>query len=142
MGKTRVQTRVEPDTKSQIDEYAEARDIGDAEALRRLIRSGLAAEGHPVTAADGGTKSLLERLAAPSTVGLSAIFLLFSAALMGLAGVLASNGTLAAALVTLGISTVLMLLALGTVWAAVLAQLALAQPLRGLVFNVEESETA
>jgi hypothetical protein len=145
MGKTRVQTRVEPDTKSQIDDYAEDRDIGDAEALRRLIRSGLAAEGHAVTTADGGpeTNTLLERLAAPLTVGIGAALLAFAAGLMTAAGLLAANGSLAVALVALGLSTVFMILAAGTVVTAALAQLALARPLRGLVgLAVEESETA
>jgi len=142
MAKEPITTRLDADTKQQVENYADEHDIGQTEAARRLIRAGLAEEGYPVAATDGGAKTLLERIAAPSTVMLGSVFLLVSAGLMGLAGVLASNGTFAGAFVTLGLSTVLMLLAVGTIITATLAQLALAQPLRGLVFNVEESETA
>jgi hypothetical protein len=142
MAKEPLTTRLDADTKQQVEEYANEHDIGQTEAARRLIRAGLAEEGYPVAATDGGAKTLLERLAAPSTVMLGSVFLLVSAGLMALAGLLASNGSFAGAFVTLGLSTVLMLLAVGTIITATLAQLALAQPLRGLVLNVEESETA
>jgi len=146
MGKEPLTTRLDADTKQEVENYAEDRDIGQTEAARRLIRSGLAAEGHPVTTTDGSgpeTNTLLERLAAPLTVGIGAALLAFAAGLMTAAGLLAANGSLAVALVALGLSTVFMLLAAGTVVTAALAQIALARPLRGLVgLAVEESETA
>jgi len=125
MGKQRVQTRVEPDTKNRIDEYAEDRDIGDAEALRRLIRSGLANEGHPVTAADGG--SPLERLASPKTVLLGVGLMLLATAALG--GALVTSFTLPLAIV----GTVIVTLGVLTIWTATLAQIALAKPLKGLL---------
>jgi CheY-like chemotaxis protein len=146
MGKEPLTTRLDADTKQEVENYADERDIGQTEAARRLIRSGLAAEGHAVTTADGGpeAKTLLERLASPLTVIIGGALLAFATGLMTAAGLLASNGTLTAAVVALGLSTVIMALATGTVVTAALAQLALARPLRGLVFDadVEESETA
>lgn len=117
MGKTRVQTRVEPDTQQQINEYAEERDIGDAEAVRRLIRSGLANEGYPVTAADGGTRTFLEQLAAPRSMMFAGLLMTLSAVLMAATVPLASS-SLAAAFVTLVLGTVTMTLAAAVVVAA------------------------
>lgn len=142
MGKSRVQTRVEPDTKHQIDEYAEDRDIGDAEALRRLIRAGLAAEGHPVTAADGGTKPLLERLAAPRTVGIGALIGLLGVGFMSLAGLFVNSGDLMVALGLFTAGTALTVVTAAVVVTATLAQLALARPLRGLLGLNTDGETA
>ncbi len=51
MARQRVQTRCDDDTVAAIDEYREAGDtpdISEAEAVRRLLRAGLAAKGHPV----------------------------------------------------------------------------------------------
>jgi hypothetical protein len=133
MGKSRVQTRVEPDTKSQIDEYAEDRDIGDAEALRRLIRSGLANEGYPVTATDGGTKPLLEQLASTRAVGSGLISLFGSAALWILSYTLVLNSMVPLAFAVFVLGAVFLISAAIIFVVAALAQLALAEPLRGLV---------
>lgn len=142
MGKSRVQTRVEPDTKHQIDAYAEEAGVGDAEALRRLIRTGLAAEGHPVTATDGGTKPLLERIAAPFTVWIAASLGVLSVGSVTFATSLLNSGsvTLALGLLTVGVILAAAMAVAAT--AAALAQLALARPLRGLVLPAEEAETA
>ncbi|WP_340102280.1 hypothetical protein [Salinibaculum salinum] len=144
MGKEPLTTRLDADTKQEVENYAEDRDIGQTEATRRLIRSGLAAEGHAVTTADGGpeTKTLLERLASPLTVGIGAALLAFALGLMTAAGLLASNGTLTAAVVALGLSTVVAALATGIIGTAALAQMALERPLRGLLPLAKESETA
>jgi hypothetical protein len=77
MGKSRVQTRVEPDTQEQIQAYQDEKDIGQAEALRRLIKTGLATEGHPVDESDsGGTP--LDRLS-KRLIGLATMLLTIGA---------------------------------------------------------------
>lgn len=55
MAKTTLSARVAADTEEEIEKYAEDRDLSTADATRRLVRNGLAVEGYPVTAADGGT---------------------------------------------------------------------------------------
>lgn len=131
MGKSRVQTRVEPDTQEKIDEYAEERNVGDAEALRRLIRTGLAAEGHPVTAADGGTP--LERIASPNTIFLSMLGVMVTALCYISAWYLANTGDAMLAVGVLGLGAFTLVMSAAISVAAALAQLALARPLRGLV---------
>jgi hypothetical protein len=53
MAKEPLTTRLDADTKRQVENYADEHDIGQTEAARRLIRAGLAEEGYPVAAADG-----------------------------------------------------------------------------------------
>jgi len=53
MGKTKYQTRLDDDDAERVDEYTEDRGINQSEAVRRLVRAGLAQEGYPVTATDG-----------------------------------------------------------------------------------------
>lgn len=53
--KKQVQTRIPVDTKEQLEEYQEERELSQADAVRRLINIGLAEEGHPVAKADGGS---------------------------------------------------------------------------------------
>lgn len=142
MGKSRVQTRVEPDTKHQIDVYREEAGVGDAEALRRLIRAGLAAEGHPVTTTDGGPRSLLERIAAPFTIHIAAILGVLSVTTVTLAASLLNSGSVTVALGLLTIGVLLAAAMAVTTTAAALAQLALARPLRGLVVGTKDGETA
>jgi len=48
-----VQTRADADTVETLEAFAEEQDITRSEAIRRLIRTGLAQEGHPVAATDG-----------------------------------------------------------------------------------------
>jgi len=48
-----VQTRADADTIEQLEAFAKERDISRSEAIRRLLRTGLAHEGHPVAATDG-----------------------------------------------------------------------------------------
>lgn len=48
MGKSRAQTRIDPDTESRVEEYADEREISESEALRRLIEAGLTDKGYPV----------------------------------------------------------------------------------------------
>lgn len=57
MGKTRWQTRLDPDDTERVEEYRDDRDLSDAEAVRRLLREGLDAVEEPDEAvADGGWK--------------------------------------------------------------------------------------
>jgi hypothetical protein len=46
MGKKRVQTRVEKDTRNELEEYCEDREVSQAEGLRRLIKTGLRENGY------------------------------------------------------------------------------------------------
>jgi hypothetical protein len=135
MGKTRVQTRVEPDTLERIEEYCDERDIGESAAVRRLIHSGLAKEGYPVTASNGG---ILHGLARRSTILLGALLLTTGA--LGLGVALTVTGPATAAATVLGVIGV----ALGTltIWTATLAQLALEEPAREIVAPTEEAEPA
>jgi hypothetical protein len=48
MTRERIQTRDDPDVKEAVEDMAEEKDITEAEAVRRLVRTGLAAEGYDV----------------------------------------------------------------------------------------------
>ena len=50
MGRERLQTRADSDTVEQVRDYTQDRDISDSEAVRRLLRRGLQAEGYRPTA--------------------------------------------------------------------------------------------
>jgi len=61
MARELIQTRADGDTVEALEEFAEESDITRSEAIRRLVRSGLAKHGHPVKAADGAGQ-LTDRL--------------------------------------------------------------------------------
>jgi len=63
MARELVQTRADGDTVEALEEFAEESDITRSEAIRRLLRSGLAQQGHPVKATDGAGQ-LADRLEA------------------------------------------------------------------------------
>lgn len=44
--KPRLQTRAENDTAEAVESYADDHDIGESEAVRRLIRAGLIEQGY------------------------------------------------------------------------------------------------
>lgn len=44
--KPRLQTRAENDTANAVEAYADEHDIGESEAVRRLIRAGLIENGY------------------------------------------------------------------------------------------------
>ena len=44
--KPRLQTRAENDTAEAVEAYADEQDIGESEAVRRLIRAGLIENGY------------------------------------------------------------------------------------------------
>jgi len=46
MGRERIQTRADGDTVEQIETYTDDHDVSQSEAIRRLIRRGLEAEGY------------------------------------------------------------------------------------------------
>ena len=46
MGRERLQTRDDPDTIEQVEQYAADKDISQSEAIRRLIRTGLVEAGY------------------------------------------------------------------------------------------------
>lgn len=51
MGRERIQTRADEDTAEAVAEYRESEDtpeLTQAEAVRRLVRAGLALKGYPV----------------------------------------------------------------------------------------------
>lgn len=140
MAKEPITTRLDADTKREVENYADKHEIGQTEAARRLIRVGLANEGHPVTASDGGTKPLLERVASPRTVLGGVLLMVLSLAAMIPAGELAQAGAYTPALGLLLVATVAAVMAAIVIWASALAQLALARPLRALI--LPRSETA
>ncbi len=63
MARERIQTRDDPDVKEAVEEYAEEKDITEAEAVRRLIRTGLTVEGYdaPGTVGTEAVEELAER---------------------------------------------------------------------------------
>jgi len=61
MARELIQTRADGDTVEALEEFAEESDITRSEAIRRLVRSGLAKHGHPVKATDGAGQ-LTDRL--------------------------------------------------------------------------------
>lgn len=141
MAKEPLTTRLDADTKREVENYAEEHEIGQTEASRRLIRAGLAAEGHPVATTDGGEAGPLERIASTKTVVIGTV--LFGLSILPIlgAGEAATAGADTLAFGLLGLTTVLMILATATIWAAALAQLALARPLRGLLGFSQEVQT-
>lgn len=48
MAKERIQTRVEDDTFRELTEYGSEAEVSQSEAVRRLVKVGLTAEGRPV----------------------------------------------------------------------------------------------
>ena len=123
MAKERTQTRVEQDTQEAITNYAEEVDCGESEAMRRLIRSGLAVEGHGVTRVE--RRPLVERLAQGRLVGIGVSGFIIGALLILSATIV---GTTGAALAFLGFGVVATTAGTLTAAAAALAQASLAAP--------------
>jgi len=44
MGKSKYQTRLDPDDAERVDEYVAEHDLSESEAVRRLVRAGLEVE--------------------------------------------------------------------------------------------------
>ena len=130
--KPKIQCRIERDTDESIRAYRDELDddISQSEAVRHLLRAGLAAKGHPVAATDGGGPGPLERIASRQTAALGALLLGLSLIPLWTA---ATATTTTTALVALGLAAIPMGLGVATIWAATLAQLALARPLRSLL---------
>jgi hypothetical protein len=135
MAKKTLTTRLDPDTKQQIEKYADEHGIGQTEAARRLIRGGLDAEADDTP----DTGGYLDRIAqdqvfAPSLLVAIVGWLMPYVALALNAGTLPLYSTfvLASALMFGGV------LVAGI---SLVAQLALARPLRGLVgFSTPEAD--
>jgi len=61
MARERVQTRCDAATVEQIDDFADEQELSKSEAVRRLVRTGLAENGYQIAVADGmGTGQLSE----------------------------------------------------------------------------------
>ncbi len=135
--KPKIQCRIERDTDESIRAYRDELDddISQSEAVRHLLRAGLAAKGHPVAATDGGNGPL-ERIAARRTTTLGA--LLFGLSIIPLLAA-TTAGTTTTALLAVGVALIPMGLGAATIWTAALAQLALARPLRALVLPQEST---
>jgi hypothetical protein len=58
--KQQVQTRIAKDTNQTLESYQEEHGLSQADALRRLTRTGLIAQGYDIPTADGGR--VLDRL--------------------------------------------------------------------------------
>lgn len=71
MGRERVQTRADEDTLEAIAEYQqsdETPDLSQAEAVRRLLRSGLAVKGYPVAGHNDMETTTVQRAGQTGTV--------------------------------------------------------------------------
>lgn len=51
MARERIQTRDDGDVKAAVEQYADDADVSEAEAVRRLVRAGLAVKGYDSPAA-------------------------------------------------------------------------------------------
>jgi hypothetical protein len=133
--KPKIQCRIERDTDEAIQRYCDDLDgdVSQSEAVRHLLRAGLAAKGHPVAATDGGD-DFLERLASERTAASGAVCTFLSGVSLIGAGELAQLGGFYGALLLLFASVTFLIAAAGLIGVAALAQLALARPLRALVF--------
>jgi hypothetical protein len=137
MAKEPITTRLDADTKQEVENYAEDHGIGQTEAARRLIRSGLADEGYPVAAADGGgtnTETFLERLASERVMNLGALLIAVALGTF----IVAPSPPLAIGLLAVCVG------ALGalTVWASTAAWYMLGRSVRDRLPFAEEGETA
>ncbi len=141
--KPKIQCRIERDTDESIRAYRDGLDddISQSEAVRHLIRAGLAAKGHPVAATDGGQDGPLERLAAPRTVLIGTILLTLAVLPILGAQQAATTGAINVALGLVVVTNILMMLGITVIAVAALAQLALAQPLRALVTGTAREES-
>ena len=62
MGRSKIQTRADADTKDALDEYAEKHDLTQSEAVRSMIRAGLSQHGYEIATADGGTANVADQI--------------------------------------------------------------------------------
>lgn len=138
MGQRHIQTRV-PDTLAErIDSFQESEGyMNDAEAIRHLLRAGLDAEteDREDTQDDDsdGTRTLIERLASPGMIQIGTILILTSTVAMLVTTRLLTAGYATLGILTAGTAALLLVLATLTIWAAAIAQIVLARPLRDLV---------
>jgi hypothetical protein len=86
MARERVQTRCDGDTADAIEQYGDDREISESEAVRRLLRIGLDAEGYdsPVSVGAENVKRLAER-EGYATAEMSRLARTLGGALIGLA---------------------------------------------------------
>jgi len=68
MARERVQTRADADTLDQLEQYAADKEISQSEAVRRLIRTGLAQKGYRDAEAGDIDGSTLERAGQAGTL--------------------------------------------------------------------------
>lgn len=85
MGRERIQTRADGDTVDQIENYREDHDVSNSEAMRRLIRRGLEAEGYRGEAddeiPDGYAKAGINettRIVGGTLIGVAGLLYLFA----------------------------------------------------------------
>jgi len=93
-------------------------------------------ENEPETQPPSRTERL-EMYANRRTVIGGGVLAALAMVLMPLSGTLVANGALMPGMVLLGLATLTLLLAAGTIGVAVVAQLLLARPLKGLVLDVD-----
>jgi hypothetical protein len=131
--KPKIQVRVDRDIKDGIDAYIDDQeDVSEPEAIRHVLRAGLASKGYPIVEADGGNRyenTLLKTVGSYTTV-LTALVLMF-AGLSAWTYAFSVTGT--AQLVSVLVGVMFQLVATGLITAAAVAQLAMSRPLRGLV---------
>lgn len=137
--KPRIQTRVPDDVKDALNEYAKDHDRTEADALRRIVTSELQREGYLSPIADGGPPdTMVERIASAKTAIAGTILTVLGYLPLLLVSDLLNAGHVVLAL-ALGVLAVAMILSgVATVWAAAIAQVALARPLKSLLFGEKE----
>jgi Arc/MetJ-type ribon-helix-helix transcriptional regulator len=114
----------------QIEEYREKHGYNKSEALKKLVRRGLESE---MDEKESNTATFLERLGSTRTVLIGSLLMMISGLFLFVGYQLAIINYSTIAFGIILISFILLILAILTVWAAALAQIALARPLRQLV---------
>jgi len=131
MSKPLISVRVPNDLKEEFDDYADQRGISNSVAMRRLLWAGLEAKTDADQEQSGGAGGMLERIASLRTVAHGVAFLAVAVLSLGMVALLPDAGTATVVLLAAA-GGVTLLLALLTMWAAALAQIALDRPLAGL----------
>jgi hypothetical protein len=142
MGTDPITTRLNTDTKQQMERYAEDREIGQTEAMRRLVRQSLAAEGYDVASSPTtNTETLLDRLSSHRIVTSGIMMLVVMALGVGQATLYLEASRETLGYLTIAVSAFAGLSGTVMLIVALLAQLALAEPLSELVFGATTDST-
>lgn len=109
MPRKQLQARFDPDVVEAVEAYADDHDISRSEAMRRMLRGGLSAQGYEIATPDGGTTTAdaLDELRSEQTEHFDQLRQDLQILLGGLA-----VGVVAAVVVAAGLSPAISLIAL------------------------------